>query len=326
MTIKGGISQACAACKYQRRKCAEDCPLAQYFPADQPKSFQNVHRLFGVCNIMKILRQVPPAQHEEAMRSVKYESDMRARFPVMGCLGIIRQLQFQLQQVSQEFHYMQTQLAICKDRGQQYQQNPLEHPAEYSPSSQLQLGIATANTALPVYQHNLMPNHDFPINEINGPFEVGDNLEKEQFAVQQYNHNDMNHINAMTVQSNLVGPEGFPLQQEMKVSHYDIPFDTFVDDRHSLACESRYTDESDFMNLFSKSIDALNLRGCTFYLYENKLIHTTSKSLMNVMCSVESSFKETKHSVKHACSENELKSAENELKSADACFSLTNVK
>ncbi|KAI3977991.1 hypothetical protein MKX01_032368 [Papaver californicum] len=82
MTVKGGTNHACAACKYQRRKCAPDCALAPYFPHDQPKMFQNAHRLFGVSNIQKILRPLTPNLKKEATRSIIYESNMRARFPL----------------------------------------------------------------------------------------------------------------------------------------------------------------------------------------------------------------------------------------------------
>nr|CAD1818355.1 unnamed protein product [Ananas comosus var. bracteatus] len=63
MMAKGGTSRpACAACKHQRRKCTADCPLALYFPADQPKQFQNAHRLFGVSNILRILKDLDPSR------------------------------------------------------------------------------------------------------------------------------------------------------------------------------------------------------------------------------------------------------------------------
>ncbi|RVW52389.1 hypothetical protein CK203_072095 [Vitis vinifera] len=38
-------SQACAACKYQRRKCKPECPLAPFFPSHDKERF-----LFCACN------------------------------------------------------------------------------------------------------------------------------------------------------------------------------------------------------------------------------------------------------------------------------------
>ncbi|KAI5665600.1 hypothetical protein M9H77_15453 [Catharanthus roseus] len=117
MTVKGGTSPACAACKYQRRRCSSECILAPYFPANQTKAFQNAHRLFGVSNIMKILKQLSTEeQREEAMKSIKYEADMRERYPVYGCAGIICQLRQQLRQAIEELHYVYEQLGIYREQ------------------------------------------------------------------------------------------------------------------------------------------------------------------------------------------------------------------
>ncbi|KAK4412619.1 LOB domain-containing protein 22 [Sesamum alatum] len=75
-------AQACAACKYQRRRCAPDCPLAPFFPADRTKEFVNAHKLFGVGNIVKILKKVPQHERQNAMGSVIFEANVRARDPV----------------------------------------------------------------------------------------------------------------------------------------------------------------------------------------------------------------------------------------------------
>ncbi|KAK1313026.1 LOB domain-containing protein 27 [Acorus calamus] len=118
MTVKGGTSQACAACKYQRRKCSATCPLAPYFPPDNPKQFQNAHKLFGVSNILKILNRIDPSQKSEAMRSIIYESNIRDKYPVYGCLGIIMTLQFQIQQVQYECNLVNNQLEHIRQQQQ----------------------------------------------------------------------------------------------------------------------------------------------------------------------------------------------------------------
>jgi hypothetical protein len=89
-------NQACAACKYQRRKCNPDCPLARYFPADQQRRFLNAHRLFGVSNIQKTLRRIDPEYGPEAMRALIYQSEARAVDPVYGCVRIIKQLEHEI--------------------------------------------------------------------------------------------------------------------------------------------------------------------------------------------------------------------------------------
>ncbi|MCD9559201.1 hypothetical protein HAX54_017056 [Datura stramonium] len=104
MALKGGTNRSsCAACKYQRRKCTPQCVLASYFPANQPKKFQNAHRLFGVRNIMKILENLQDEdQKADAMKSIIFESDMREKFPVYGCVECISYLRQQLQITLQE--------------------------------------------------------------------------------------------------------------------------------------------------------------------------------------------------------------------------------
>ncbi|XP_059285235.1 LOB domain-containing protein 4-like [Lycium ferocissimum] len=119
MTVKGGTSPACAACKYQRRKCSSECVLAPYFPANQPKMFQNAHRLFGVCNIMKILRQLDDNdQKADAMKSIIFEADMWEKFPVYGCVEYICHLRQQLELALEELRYVYAQLAIYREQHQ----------------------------------------------------------------------------------------------------------------------------------------------------------------------------------------------------------------
>ncbi|KAL5223040.1 hypothetical protein ABZP36_027753 [Zizania latifolia] len=105
-----GTNQACAACKYQRRKCNPDCPMAPYFPADQQRRFLNAHRLFGVSNILKTLRHLKPELHDDAMRTLVYQAEMRAHDPVGGCYRIIfeleRQLEYDTAELSTVLHHI----------------------------------------------------------------------------------------------------------------------------------------------------------------------------------------------------------------------------
>lgn len=111
-----GANAACAACKYQRRKCAADCPLAPYFPPDQPKRFLNVHRLFGVSSILRLLRQVDPDKREDTVKSIVYEADTRETDPVHGCLGIIHLLQNQINKLKDELSIARDQLYLLEQQ------------------------------------------------------------------------------------------------------------------------------------------------------------------------------------------------------------------
>lgn len=111
-----GTNAACAACKYQRRKCAPDCPLAPYFPHDQPKRFHNVHKLFGVSNILRILRSVEPTKREDTVKSIVYEADTREKDPVYGCLGVISLLQNQVTKLKEELGLVRDQLYLLEQQ------------------------------------------------------------------------------------------------------------------------------------------------------------------------------------------------------------------
>ncbi|KAI4347630.1 hypothetical protein L6164_008426 [Bauhinia variegata] len=250
MAIKGGANKACAACKYQRRRCSKECPLSPYFPADQPKKFQNAHRLFGVSNIMKTLNQVHPEQHDEAMESIMFESDMRAKYPVHGCLGIIWQYNNQIVRLEEDLRHVKMQLAFVKDH-YQYQ---LPYPMPPSPPDcslvspqQLQYGLpttTTGDTAIPMYNHY----GEFPMLDGNGVgvyngsgYIENEDMMMKHLSVQQPFCNGM----AMPGQPNLMAMQGLSTQQELDINpadYDDIPFDA-IDDRQSFIeckepCES----------------------------------------------------------------------------------------
>ncbi|OVA09100.1 hypothetical protein BVC80_9097g197 [Macleaya cordata] len=290
MTVKGGTSQACAACKYQRRKCSNDCLLAPYFPPDQPKVFQNAHRLFGVSNILKIIRPLSPGQRMDAMRSIIYQSNIRDKYRVHGCCYIISQLHLQIHQTNLELDAVNTQLALCR---QQYH-NQLPSPSPQSPSSQLQLGTGGPNNALPLFQHhpyqpfsametgNSPANHHSFSNGNNAGYSAMDYIDNKDNMMNplwvQHPYINNNN-NPMAIQSQLMAAQAIPLQQlaEVPQDYDEMPtfFDT-IDDRQS------YIDSKD---------------------------HYESSS--------ESSLKDTKESIEHI--------TENELKNAAACLSLTSV-
>ncbi|WOL03057.1 hypothetical protein Cni_G11777 [Canna indica] len=108
------VNSACAACRYQRRKCKPDCILAPFFPANNQQKFLNAHRLFGVSNINKIIANLDPYQRTEAMHTIIFQSDMRAHDPVGGCYHYIRELERQLEHDTAELELVLRQLAVCR--------------------------------------------------------------------------------------------------------------------------------------------------------------------------------------------------------------------
>ncbi|GAQ84864.1 Lateral organ boundaries (LOB) domain-containing protein [Klebsormidium nitens] len=108
---------ACAACKFLRRKCTAQCLFAPYFPPDQPQKFANVHKIFGVANITKLLSELPLHQREDAVNSLAYEADARVKDPVYGCVGAISVLQQQVAQLSADLAIANAELARYQQRG-----------------------------------------------------------------------------------------------------------------------------------------------------------------------------------------------------------------
>ncbi|KAM1004347.1 hypothetical protein ACFX13_004613 [Malus domestica] len=104
---KQGAPSPCAACKLLRRRCAQDCVFAPYFPADEPQKFANVHKVFGASNVNKMLQELPEHQRGDAVSSMVYEANARVRDPVYGCVGAISSLQ-------QQIDVLQTQLALAQ--------------------------------------------------------------------------------------------------------------------------------------------------------------------------------------------------------------------
>ncbi|KAJ0817970.1 putative transcription factor AS2-LOB family [Helianthus annuus] len=101
----------CAACKFLRRKCTQECVFAPYFPPDQPQKFANVHKVYGASNVSKLLNDLPATQREDAVNSLAYEADARLRDPVYGCVGLISILQRRLKQVQTDLENAKRELA-----------------------------------------------------------------------------------------------------------------------------------------------------------------------------------------------------------------------
>ncbi|KAK6153042.1 hypothetical protein DH2020_012681 [Rehmannia glutinosa] len=103
--------------------------------------FQNVHRLFGVSNITKMLDNLKnDDQKEDAMKSIIYEAEMRHRFPVHGCTLVINHLRLQLQCAVEELRHVYAQIAACK---QQMINKQVNRP-EFWPSAQMEVGSSSS--------------------------------------------------------------------------------------------------------------------------------------------------------------------------------------
>ncbi|KAL1542528.1 LOB domain-containing protein 11 [Salvia divinorum] len=104
------ILTPCAACKTLRRRCADKCMLAPYFPPNEPHKFAIAHRIFGASNIIKLLQEIPEAQRGDAVTSMVYEAKARLRDPIYGCVGVICHLQKQADELRVELARAQAEM------------------------------------------------------------------------------------------------------------------------------------------------------------------------------------------------------------------------
>ncbi|KAI9118136.1 hypothetical protein K1719_010468 [Acacia pycnantha] len=106
----------CAACKLLRRRCAEECPFSPYFSPHEPQKFAAVHKVFGASNVSKMLMEVAETQRADAANSLVYESNLRLRDPVYGCMGAISALQQQVQTLQAELNAVRGEILKFKYR------------------------------------------------------------------------------------------------------------------------------------------------------------------------------------------------------------------
>ncbi|KAL2321922.1 hypothetical protein Fmac_026301 [Flemingia macrophylla] len=300
MTLKGGTTQACAACKHQRRKCTSECLLAPYFPADQPNVFLNVHRLFGVSNIVKILKILEPSQKKIAMDSIIIQANYRDKYPVHGCWEEICRLQYQIWLVEEELHAVYQQIEICRQQQQQQHQYQHQHQGPSMPddvTSQLELGMTPrTNNALQLFNHTSQPQpQPHTYNTVSAALSVS----QQQHSYSNSNSVDYNSLyldskdnttNPLWVQYPYANNNSNSLGMETQFSS------------QPLAIQPNVVEDYDEIHPIFDSVDDRQS-----YIYSKEAYESSS----------EESPKDIRKCTDHV--------SENELKSAAACFSLTSV-
>ncbi|KAI3851532.1 hypothetical protein MKW92_038123 [Papaver armeniacum] len=135
----------CAACKHLRRKCPSDCIFYPYFPSNNPQRFAYVHKIFGASNVSKMLKQLPEHQRAEAANSLYLEAEFRVQDPVYGCVGVISELQQQIQTTQFQLAETQAHMTFSKPHQPNEDQHQLQQqpypPQTFSPLSSEQIGV-----------------------------------------------------------------------------------------------------------------------------------------------------------------------------------------
>ncbi|KAE8669730.1 LOB domain-containing protein 22 [Hibiscus syriacus] len=207
-------TQACAACRYQRRKCAPDCILAPYFPHDRQRQFQNAHKLFGVSNITKIIRHLNPPEKDIAMHTIVFQSDARANDPVGGCYRIIQELQRQIEYSQAELDLVLHQLAICRAQVA-HQQQMQESGCDST------LGCELVNLDL--------------LNSYNSNFYYVQEPQEKQFGLSDHINNNNNNNNQHQLQQETTYDHSWGIQESttaMSSLNIKQTFIEYCDDRH----------------------------------------------------------------------------------------------
>ncbi|XVF26966.1 hypothetical protein REPUB_Repub14bG0065900 [Reevesia pubescens] len=123
--------QACPACKYHRRKCTLDCYFAYYYPSDLYADYPLAQKRYGLRNLEKLTQNIQPDLREIALRTLLFESQARATYPVAGCVAVINDFSRQIQQNQVELNLVHDQLAMHRaTAGYQHQlhlQQPYTH-------------------------------------------------------------------------------------------------------------------------------------------------------------------------------------------------------
>ncbi|ONK79446.1 uncharacterized protein A4U43_C01F6450 [Asparagus officinalis] len=124
----------CAACKYLRRRCSQDCVLSPYFPPSNPQRFACVHRIFGASNVTRMLQQLPAHLRAQAADAISSEAYWRVNDPVYGSVGIIARLHEDIYMHQHELALTRAQIAMHAAQ-HQYQVNS-DHPPEIQTQTQ----------------------------------------------------------------------------------------------------------------------------------------------------------------------------------------------
>ncbi|KAK8943747.1 LOB domain-containing protein 12 [Platanthera guangdongensis] len=119
----------CAACKYLRRRCSDDCILAPHFHPSNPNKFARVHKIFGASNVARILRHLPEHKRAQAAEAMAWEAYWRVQDPIYGCSSKIARLQDEIRRTKSELAMTRAQVAFHRDSVQQHNHDEHNQPA-----------------------------------------------------------------------------------------------------------------------------------------------------------------------------------------------------
>ncbi|XP_071706102.1 LOB domain-containing protein 2 [Rutidosis leptorrhynchoides] len=110
---------ACASCRHQRKKCTEKCILAPFFPAEKTQDFQAVHKVFGVSNVTKLVKDLSREDGKKAVDSLIWEANCRLKDPVLGPLGEFQRVceELRVYKTHANIHHHLRQVPVTQNGG-----------------------------------------------------------------------------------------------------------------------------------------------------------------------------------------------------------------
>ncbi|KAL6012566.1 hypothetical protein ACLOJK_003055 [Asimina triloba] len=219
LRMASSSNSPCAACKFLRRKCMNECVFAPYFPPDQPQKFANVHKVFGASNVAKLLNDIIPAQREDAVNSLAYEAEARLRDPVYGCVGLISILQNKLRQVQLDLYNAKKELASYIGPSAMM---PIAHPAAaIMPQPHQSTGVTNAAASMVVPYGVSAMGHGIPAGPQPHAAAAAHALMREQHQQQQQHMMETHQLAAAVREQELM--RSYEHQQEL--ARYNSGFD-----------------------------------------------------------------------------------------------------
>ncbi|KAJ1381102.1 Lateral organ boundary [Sesbania bispinosa] len=112
--MSSSAPHVCPLCRRQHRRCDGNCEFGQFFPANRSGDFENALRLFGLNNMLRIMRVVEPEQRQAAADSILREGTAWTNNPGRGLHGYELHLRSQVESSSRELQIVNQLLSICK--------------------------------------------------------------------------------------------------------------------------------------------------------------------------------------------------------------------
>ena len=111
-----GARIKCATCKYQNKRCDENCPLAPFFPSNKVDEFDKVIRLFSIDFLKDMLNSVTTNEEKAKMvETLILEAKIRSENPVYGSIAVTEKLSLEIENTQKELDLIQKTIAFYKE-------------------------------------------------------------------------------------------------------------------------------------------------------------------------------------------------------------------